>query len=38
LEHDTHREGFNLTHRHDKDFIRVIKIKIVISISLKKLN
>ncbi|XP_045034928.1 protocadherin-like wing polarity protein stan isoform X2 [Daphnia magna] len=22
LEHDTHREGFNLTHRHDKDFIR----------------
>jgi hypothetical protein len=26
LEHDTHREGFNLTHRHDKDFIRVNRI------------
>ena len=23
LEHDTSEEGFNLTHRHDKDFIRV---------------
>ncbi len=24
LEHDSARQGFNLTHRHDKDFIRVI--------------
>lgn len=26
LEHDTAREGFNLTHRHDKDFIKVYYI------------